>query len=157
MVRWGDTVYSIARRFGVTVDAIVWANNLANPNYIRVGQVLIIPTVGPQPTPTPGPGAVTYVVQRGDNLYRIALRFGTTVEAIAAANHIVNPWYIYVGQVLIIPSGTAPPSGRTHIVRPGDTLYAIAALYRVSLWSIIALNNIVNPNLIYVGQVLRIP
>ncbi len=154
VVQWGDNLFSIARRFGVTVDAIVRANNLPNANVIRAGQVLIIPTL-----PAPGPGPTTYVVLAGDNLYRISLKFGVSVEAIVAVNHIVNPWLIRAGQVLVIPTGTTPipPAGRTHVVRVGDTVWAIAALYRVTPWAIIALNNLANPNLIYVGQVLRIP
>ncbi len=155
-VTWGDTLYSLARRFGVTVAAIVQANNLANPNYIRVGQVLWIPGQAAPPTP---PSPVTYVVQPGDNLYRISLRFGVSVQAIAAANNIVNPWYIRVGQVLIIPTGgpPPPPPGRTYVVQPGDTVYGIALRFGVSMWSIVQLNNLANPNLIFVGQVLRIP
>jgi LysM repeat protein len=153
-VQWGDTLYSIARRFGVTWQAIAAANGLLNPNLIRAGQCLIIPTM-----PAPVPGPVTYVVQPGDNLYRISLRFGVPIEAIIAVNRIVNPWYIRAGQLLIIPSGTAPipPPGRTYLVMPGDTVWAIAARFRVTPWSIVALNNLPNPNMIFVGQVLRIP
>jgi LysM repeat protein len=153
-VQWGDTVFSIARRFGVTPDAIVAANGLANPNYIRAGQVLIIPTLPPPP-----PGPVMYVVQPGDNLYRISLNFKVPIEAIIAVNRIINPWYIRAGQVLIIPTGVppVPPPLRSHVVRPGDTVWAIAAMYRVTPWAVISLNNLVNPNLIFVGQVLMIP
>jgi len=153
-VQWGDTLYSIARRFGVTWQAIAAANGLVNPNLIRAGQVLIIPTL-----PAPVPGPVTYVVQPGDNLYRISLRFGVPIEAIIAVNRIVNPWYIRAGQVLVIPSGTAPvpPPGRTYVVAPGDTVWSIAARFQVTPWSIVALNNLPNPNLIFVGQVLQIP
>ncbi len=153
-VQWGDTLYSIARRFGVTPAAIAAANALPNPNYIRAGQVLIIPTLPPPP-----PGPVTYIVQPGDNLYRISLKFQVPIEAIIAVNRIINPWYIRAGQILIIPTGVppVPPPLRSHIVQPGDTVWAIAAMYRVTPWAIIALNNLVNPNLIFVGQVLRIP
>ncbi len=154
VVQWGDTLYSIARRFGVTVDAIMRANGLTNPNYIRAGQVLIIPTLPPPP-----PGPVTYVVQPGDNLYRISLKFGVPIEAIIAVNRIVNPWYIRAGQLLIIPTGgpPVPPPQRTYVVLPGDTVWGIAAKFRVTPWAIISLNNLMNPNLIFVGQVLRIP
>lgn len=153
-VQWGDTLYSIARRFGVTIDAIVQANGLANPNFIRAGQVLIIPGV-----PEPGPKPTMYVVQPGDNLYRISLKFGVPLEAIVAVNRIVNPWYIRAGQVLLIPGDASPvpPPGQTYIVKPGDTVWSIAARFRVTPWAIISLNNLVNPNLIYVGQVLSIP
>jgi len=159
VVKWGDTLYSIARRFGVTVNAIVAANGLTNPNFIRVGQTLIIPGAGPVPTPVPTTPPGSYTVLLGDTLYRIAAKFGVTVDAIVALNHITNPNYIRAGQVLLIPTaGTPPvPPTRTHLVVAGDTVYGIAARYGVSYWSIVTLNNLVNPNLIFVGQTLLIP
>jgi LysM repeat protein len=106
-VRRGDTLYSIARRYSSTVQAIAQASGIANPALIRVGQVLCIPT-GPT---LPPPSGSHYTVQRGDNLYRIARRFGTTVSAIVAANNISNPSLIYRGQVLLIPGpGYVPPT-----------------------------------------------
>ena len=106
-VQRGDTLYSIARRYGVTVTAIAQANGILNPAYIRVGQVLLIPTGPPAPPPPPTGGY--YIVQRGDNLYRIALRFGTTYWAIAVANNLPNPNHIYAGQTLLIPGYVVPP------------------------------------------------
>lgn len=114
----GDNYYRIARKFGVTVNSILQANPTATPNLLRVGQVLTIPgvTSGPAPTaaapvpttvapvPTnsaPPAGAITYVVQRGDNLYRLSLRFGTTVARIKQLNNLTGD-IIYIGQVLII-------------------------------------------------------
>jgi LysM repeat protein len=167
IVRTGDTLYSIARRFGVTVQAIMAANNISNPNLIYVGQQLIIPspgTPGPTPTPTATPTAgtpvpgQTYVVQRGDTLYSIARRFGTTVQAIAQANNIVNPNRIYAGQRLVIPgSGGTPPNTCTHVVRYGETLTSIARRYGTTIWTLAQLNNLANPNIIYAGQRLRVP
>lgn len=100
-----------------------------------------------------------HVVQRGENLYRISLRYGTTVQAIAAANGIANPSRIYVGQRLVIPCGSAPPPGGGHVytVRYGDTLYSIARRFGVSVQAITRANGITNPNRIYVGQRLIIP
>jgi LysM repeat protein len=103
-VQPGDTLYSIARRYSTTVQAIAQANGILNPAYIYVGQVLCIPGAAPLP-----PSGGYYIVQRGDNLYRIALRFGTTYKAIAVANNLPNPNYIYAGQTLVIPGYTAPP------------------------------------------------
>jgi len=105
-VQRGDTLYSIARRYGTTVQAIAQANQIYNPSLIHAGQVLYIPSWGPPP-----PEGVYYTVQRGDSLYRIARRYGTSVWAIVVANNISNPSFIYVGQVLLIPGpGPAPPA-----------------------------------------------
>lgn len=155
VVRFGDTLWSIARRFGTTVQAIAQANGIVNINYIRVGQVLCIP--GGTPPPTPPPSGV-YIVQPGDTLWSIARRFGTTVEAIAWVNGIINPNYIYVGQRLIIPGGITPPPTQTvYIVRWGDTLWSIARRFGTTAWAIALANNLWNPNYIYVGQRLIIP
>ncbi len=147
-VRWGDTLFSLARRFGTTVEAIAEANKLPDPRKIRAGQQLIIPGKAP--------AGVIHIVQPGENLFRIALRYGTTVEAIARANGIVNPRLILVGQKLIIPGVTAAP-GRIHIVQPGENLFRIALRYGTTPQAIALANNLPNINLIYVGQRLRIP
>jgi LysM repeat protein len=124
-----------------------------------------VPTHTPTSIPTTlsgTPGApIVHVVQRGENLFRIALRYNTTVEAIAAASGISNPQLIYVGQKLTIPQGggtTSPPGGgRTHVVQPGENLFRIALRYGTTAQAIAAANNLPNIHLIYVGQVLRIP
>jgi LysM repeat protein len=137
------------------------------------------PTAAPTPTataalPTPvtftpipifaplPPGQVTHVVQRGENLFRIALRYGTTVQAIASANGIANPARIYVGQKLVIStSGCQPPqvpmSAITYVVQPGENLFRIALRYNLSYMYLAHYNGIANPSYIYAGQVLRIP
>src|SRR4030042_1232811 len=89
------------------------------------------PAVSPTPSgataaPTPPAGAdTTYEVQAGDTLFSIARRFGTTVEAIVAANGLADPSQIEVGQVLLIPGGTSPTStpasGSAQVVRKADT------------------------------------
>lgn len=110
VVQRGENLFRIALRYGVTVDALAAANGLRNANRIYVGQRLTIPT-GSSPAPiTPSPGI--HVVQRGENLFRIALRYGMTTHALAQANGIRNPSLIYVGQTLRVPGGgnPAPPS-----------------------------------------------
>lgn len=105
IVRRGDTLFSIARRFGTTIAAIAQANGISNPRYIRAGQRLIIPGAYPAwAPPSAAPGATVYIVRRGDTLYSIARRYHTTVAAIAWANRIANPHRIWVGQRLVIPT-----------------------------------------------------
>lgn len=94
----GDALYKIANKFNCTIADLVKWNKITNPNLIYVGQKLI---VGWSNTPVPPePVKVYYTVQRGDNLTKIANKFGTTVNQLVAWNNIKNPNIIYVGQVL---------------------------------------------------------
>lgn len=190
-VKPGDFLSKIAASQGSTVAAIVAANNITNPNLIRVGQVLIIPgsadseadpvvdpsdsepTPEPEPEPTPEPnlttGSIEYRVQRGDTVAAIASRFGVTVAQVAQASNLSNPGLIFVGQKLTIPNQeveqeAAPveipaqqSQSETYTVRSGDTLLRIASRLGVSYRDLIEENDISNPNLIRVGQVLRVP
>jgi LysM repeat protein len=161
VVQWGDTVYSLARRYGTTVAAIVQANSLASPNCIYAGQRLIIPIGKPAFPPTP-PGAVTYyTVRKGDTLYSIAYRYGTTVSAIVAANKIYNPSHIYTGQRLVIPTGhladLPPAAAACYTVRKGDNLVSIALRHGTTVSAIALANNLANPSFIWPGQCLVIP
>ena len=152
VVKTGDTLWGLALRFGTTVEAIKTANSLSSDTIYK-GNTLTIPG-------TPGAGTtVTHVVQPGENLFRIALKYGTTVEAIAATNGIVNPNVVYVGQQLTIPQGsvTPGPGVRYHVVQPGETLSGIAMRYGTTPWTIAAANGIANINYVYAGQTLRIP
>jgi len=125
----------------------------------------VVPTPTSQPTAAPATaGATTHAVQPGENLFRIALRYGTTVEAIAQANGIANASQIYVGQQLTIPAGgqpaqpaQPPAGGTTYVVQPGDNLFRIALRYNMSHLRLAEYNGIANPSNIYVGQVIRIP
>ena len=104
-VQWGDTLSSIAVRYGTTVYAISQANGIVNPNLIYAGQVLWIPT-GYQP-PTVTPPVVQcrayHTVNWGETLYRIGAWYGVSPWAIAQANRIYNLNLIYSGQTLCIP------------------------------------------------------
>ncbi len=179
VVQTGDTLFSLARRYNLTITAIMQVNGLTNPNMIYIGQRLVIPSGSAAPAATPvapaGPDSV-YTVRTGDTLYAIALRHGASMVSIAQVNGIVNPSLIYIGQQLVIPGGTAipveaptatpqpsepPPSqtsgGFTYTVRSGDTLLRIAADYGTTVALIMAANNMSSSHWIYVGQQLWIP
>lgn len=120
------------------------------------------PAVQPPETPATAAGETTYVVQPGDRLFRIALRFGVDYRALAAYNNILNPDRIYPGQVLRIPQpGVSPtpsaPGEILYTVQPGDNLFRIALRYNMNYLYLAAYNNIANPHQIRVGQVIRIP
>ncbi len=150
-VQWGDTVYSLARKYGTTVEAIAEANNLPPSYLIRVGQTLTIPG---QPV-----SSNVYVVKPGDTLYSIAARHGITWQTLASVNRILNPALLQVGQQLIIPAGSTPaPAGaKIHIVKPGETLYRIALTYGTTVQAIALANNLPNVHIIHPGQQLIIP
>jgi LysM repeat protein len=104
-VQWGDTLSSIAARYGTTVYAISQANSIVNPNLIYAGQVLWIPTGYQPPTATPPivQCRAHHTVTWGDTLYRIGAWYGVSPWAIAQANQIYNLNLIYRGQTLCIP------------------------------------------------------
>ncbi|MCC6972887.1 MAG: LysM peptidoglycan-binding domain-containing protein [Anaerolineae bacterium] len=183
----GETLFRIALRYGVTVDALASANGITNTARIFVGQVLTIPgQVSTQPTvQQPAPAAAapvaaapengSYTVQAGDTLNKIARRYNLTLAALMGANGIVNADLISVGQVLVIPgAGPAQPAAganasaapaaaaadqplKTHVVARGEGLVKIAQKYGVTWQAVAALNELPDPNLIYVGMVLKIP
>lgn len=110
----------------------------------------------PPPKPTPPPADyITYVVQSGDTLSEIAVRYGTTYQALAALNNISDPNLIHPGQTIRVPekSGPAP---RYYTIRSGDTLSEIAVRFGTSVAALMSLNGITNPNLIYAGNTIRI-
>jgi LysM repeat protein len=110
-VRFGDTLNSISRLYGVSVQALMAANNIYNPNLIFAGQSLCIPGNTPPPPPPPPSSCGTYYTVRwGDTLSSIAARYGTTVQAIMYANNITNANFIYAGMILYIPCGNRPPA-----------------------------------------------
>lgn len=117
------------------------------------------PTLTPTPGDTRGGGdcrTVTHVVQRGENLFRIALRYGTTAAVVARQNRITNTALIYTGQRLTITACGAEGGDRTYVVQPGDTLYRISARFGVTVQAL-RLANRMTSSVIVSGQVLTIP
>ena len=175
VVRPGDTLTAIARRHGVSVERLVELNDLANPNRIYAGQRLRVGrdssgTSGTAPAPA---RSTVHVVNRGSNLWTIARRYGVSMSAIVAANHLSDPSRIFAGQRLVIPLASAPASSptvprsgaapapseatRTHVVSRGSNLWSIARQYGVSVSSIVAANHLADPSRIFAGQRLVIP
>lgn len=96
-----------------------------------------------------------HTVQWGENLFRISLRYGTTVAHLQSLNGITNANRIYAGQLLCVSQSTS--GGTRYVVQYGDTLARIARRYGVNLYTLASYNNIRNINLIYAGQTLFIP
>ena len=134
------------------------------------GETTEQPTAEPAPTQQvpEGPG-VYHVVQRGETLFSIATRYGTTVDVIVQANNLANPQMIYVGQKLLIPTseGAAPPAAQPpstgcrikHTVKAGEWVWQIARDYGVSPYDVLAANGLTihTGRTIQPGTVLCIP
>lgn len=158
IIQRGDTLTELAIKYNTTVARLVELNSIANPNLIYAGERIIVPSGEdiPESEKTSTSGQTIYIVQRGDTLDQIATSFGTTARAIAMENNIQNVNLIYVGQRLIIPTNRYDINHTIYKIRWGDTLWSISRRYGVSIATIVRLNRIQNPNLIYAGQTLRI-
>jgi membrane-bound lytic murein transglycosylase D len=170
-VRSGDSLYSIARKYGSSVSAIRQANSLRG-SLIRPGQNLIVPRFGTEMMtasnqPQRSADGGVYIVQRNDTLWDIATGFSVSVDSLCAANGLSRRDVIRPGQRLNIPEGAstsiAPArqqplkvSGSSHTVRAGDTLSDIASAYNVSVSSLKRANGL-RSSRIYPGKELRIP
>ncbi len=150
VVQAGDTLSGIARRYGTTVSLLVTYNRLPTTN-IRIGQALLIPSAD---SGTLYP--LVHIVQRGDTLFRLAQRYGTTINALTSVNNL-NSTRIFVGQRLIIPLSVEPATPfLIHIVQRGDTLSRLARRYGVTIATIQNANGLTSDR-IFVGQRLQIP
>lgn len=180
-VKGGDTLSRIARQFNTTVNKLATLNDIHNVNRIYVGQRLLVrqPAEQQQQQATPKrtennttTNSNTYTVKSGDTLSGIAGKFNTTYTQLAQLNHISNPNVIHVGQVLTLHQTTAQnttnhqesqqnkqvttSANGTYTVKSGDTLSQIAARFNTTTSALASTNHISNPNLIEVGQQLRI-
>lgn len=171
----GDSLWSIARKYGISVDELAAANQLAKSATLRLGQQLTVPAkAAPAGASVETDAANTYAVKAGDTLGAIARRHGTTASALRAANNLSGD-NLRVGQKLVIPGNATPvssassPSGPaaapaapragsgTYTVTPGDTLGSIARKHGVKVGDLATLNTITDPAKLRVGQVLKLP
>lgn len=178
VVGYGEYLSSIALQYGVSVNELIAANGISNPNVIVPGQRLVIPGASassdseasygvPASGPLPAAGGY-YTVQRGDSLSSIALANGMTMSDLMRLNGIGNANFIWVGQQLrlsarvsnvSVPSDQQPApqlAGNVYTVRPGDTLSQIAANYGTTAQALLIANGLPNANFVWVGQQLRI-
>lgn len=147
-VRAGDTLWAIAREYGTTVEAIARENRIVDPNRIFAGERLRITL------PARGNGEEIYTVRRGDTPISIAGKFGVTLSALEDRNGLERGETIYAGDKLSIPG--ARMSGEFYVVRPGDTLFYISRRTGVPIRTLVGINRIKDPDLIYAGEHLKL-
>ncbi len=176
-VQSGDTVWAITRTYGLrSADLVAW-NGLGADAMIRPGQVLrLVPasssarTAPAAPTPA-APSAQTHTVVAGDTISRIAAKYGSTIDAVLAANGLSRASIIYPGQQIRVagaaastpapaPAATPAPASNTattHTVAAGDTITSIATTYATTISAIFAANGLSGSSIIYPGQKIAIP
>lgn len=150
IVKSGDSLWSVAKKFDVSVEELKKANSL-NSNLLNVGDTLKIPQVQ---TPPEFGDFVVYTVKSGDNLYSIARKYDLTVDDIVDYNDLVNA-NLSIGQQLLIPAPKMKENN-IYIVKSGDSLYGIASKYGISVTELKNYNNL-NSNVLQIGQQLKIP
>lgn len=148
-VKKGDSLYQIAIKYNTTVDELKKLNNLQT-NSLSVGQKLNLPSQKSSDTTKP---TNIYVVQKGDSLYQIALKYNTTVSKLKELNNLKSNT-LSIGQELIIP--LVNEEYLLYKVKSGDSLYKIAKLYNTTVDDIKKLNNLKN-NTLSINQELKIP
>ena len=150
VVKRGDSLYSIAQRYNITVDELKRINNLTSNNII-IGQKLYIPTR----EDILQEDYTIYTVQRGDTLFSIARKFNVSVEELLTLNRL-NSLDITIGQQLLIPTNGIEIVGVVdYTIKPGDTLWKIASNCNVSVDDIVKLNNL-DSTIIYPGQIIKL-
>lgn len=146
IVQKGDSLWSIANKFNMTVSKLKNLNNLTN-NLLSIGQVLKIKDSSSN-------GETTYTVQKGDSLWVIANKYGITTEELKSYNNLTSN-LLSIGQVLKIPQGKTSTEN-IYTVKKGDSLWTIANRYNTTVEKIKVLNNLTS-NLLSIGQQLKIP
>lgn len=146
IVQKGDSLWSIANKFNMTVSELKNLNNLTN-NLLSIGQVLKIKD-------SSNNGKTTYTVQKGDSLWVIANKYGITTEELKSYNNLTSN-LLSIGQVLKIPQGKTSTEN-IYTVKKGDSLWTITNRYNTTVEKIKVLNNLTS-NLLSIGQQLKIP
>jgi len=151
-VRRGEALSTIASRYRTSVSRIARANNIYRHNYIKAGRLLKIPVAGSweaASAPTVNRSATRHVVRRGESLWVLARRYGTTVNTIQRLNGL-NSTTLRIGQVLKLPGHEG--GDKTYRVQPGDSPFTIAMRHQISLQQFLRMNNLSKSSTIYPGQ-----
>ena len=154
VVKSGDSLWSIAKKYATTVNELKSLNNLTSNN-LQIGQTLKVPTN------TTSVEANTYTVKSGDSLWSIAQKYGTTVANLKSLNNLTSD-VLQIGQTLRVPSSESGASfgisstNQTYTVKSGDSLWNIANRYGTTVSKIKSLNGLSSDNL-SIGQILLIP
>lgn len=169
VVQPGESLSEIAAAYGVTMSALISSNGIGNGDYIYTGQQLVIPDGSDYGSDYGSSGYSTggsYVtVGRGDSLSLIAALNGMTVNELMQLNGLSNPNHVWIGQRLLVSGsgsvaatneGTVASDGSIHVVQRGETLSHVARRYGLSIQQLMAMNNLSNPNHVYVGQQLYV-
>lgn len=143
VVKKGDSLWSIAKKYNMTVDELKSINNLKS-NLLSIGQRLKIKGSSVNPD-----NQNIYIIKKGDTLYKIANMYGTTVDNLKALNNIKSN-NLSIGQKLIVPS-----KNKIYVVQKGDSLWSIARKYDTTVDSIKRNNNL-STNVLQIGQKLKI-
>ena len=158
-VKRGESLWKLARRYGVTIDQLMNWNNIPSRRNIKPGQELKVNVSEEKKAQLakvvekkPVRRAATYTVQTGDNLYIIAKKFRTSVASLLLNNNVTDPEQLRPGQVLNISTANRI----VHIVNQGETLWELSKLYSISLKELITHNDI-KYRTIFPGQRLAIP
>ena len=155
-VKSGDSLWSIAKKYGISVDELKAANNLTS-NVLQIGQRLNIPSMSG--ITTKPENYINYTVKSGDSLYSIASKNDLTVQELKNYNNLKSN-VLQIGQILKIPvvSTEEVPIGKysEYVVKSGDSLYSIGRKYGYTPQQLIDYNNL-DSTVLSVGQVLKIP
>ncbi len=157
-VKQGDTLYSIAKRFGTTVSMIARYNGIIEPDNIEAGRVLRIPVSEiPAMCRERAMPYREYIVKKGDTLAAIAEKTGVGSQRIAGFNGLNDPDRIAEGQVLRIPFPITDSKEKEYVVQSGDTLTSVAQKTDTTVQQIAQRNEIPDVDMITAGESILVP
>lgn len=152
IVQEGDSLWSIAVRFQVSMDELSQINQISDPSQLGVGDRLVIPGL----KNIQGVLA-TRVVSYGETLRSLSRRYQAPIESLITLNHLASPTELYAGRTLVIPEPEdAAQTTKRAMLLPGQSLLELALIHQTNPWSIVFSNHITNPNQVAAGEILHI-